>query len=680
MCFDKKWICRAACLLAFFLVTMLLSITAHARTEEIEIIRVAGDNNFPPFEYVADSGSFTGFNIDIMNAISIETGVKIEYVPMPWNDAIEALRTGKIDAIQGMKYSKARDQIFDFSDPYFISSQGIFVLKNNAYIFQLDDLKGRKIAVQKGDIANDMLRRVPGITLVEANSQEEAVQSLLQGEVDAFVGNRYTGQYFLQKKNQQSLIKIVGEPIAPTDYGVAVMPENKRLLSIINRGIARIKSDGTYEKIERKWMGEYILPSSSRLQDILHYLEFGLAISVLVFGVVLWWNRLLKKEVNRRTLLIASMNQQLKEKMTLLEENVQFQQQLLDSTYSFYVTLDVTGRIVMMNRKAIQYLGLEQSLLGKPLASTVLAQFIPARQVEDVLQGGNAYLQQESIWEGATHIARGEQRMIQYSIIPITSMTREITGVIINFQDITEQKDLEKKMEHEDRLRSLGQLTLGIAHEIRNPLMSIFTYTQLLPKKLDNPRFRDFFIKQVPSEIMRLNTLVNDLFDYARPKPSQPICFSLDEQIDGVIQLCHQQIREKQIDVSFQWQKKPLLAKADLHQAKQIWINLILNALDVMEPGGKLTIRGFLENGLAVVEIEDSGPGISHDDKYKIFEPFYTTKGHGVGLGLSITYRLIQENHGSIDVKSQRGIGTTMIVQLPALQEGMEEYASADHH
>lgn len=113
------------------------------------MIRVAGDNNFPPFEYLSDSGVYTGFNVDIMNAVSIETGIRFEYYPMPWNEAVQAMRSGKVDAIQGMKYNQEREEIYDFSAPYFTSSQGIFVLKDNMYIRKIEDLKGRKVAVQK---------------------------------------------------------------------------------------------------------------------------------------------------------------------------------------------------------------------------------------------------------------------------------------------------------------------------------------------------------------------------------------------------------------------------------------------------------------------------------------------------------------------------------------------------
>lgn len=653
-----------------FVLLMIMGMTIPSEVHQEKVIRIAGDNNFPPFEYFAQSGVFSGFNVDIMNAISIETGMRIEFIPLPWNEALEALRNGQVDAVQGMKYSPARDKLYDFSAPYFLSSQGIFVRTDNMHIFEIGDLNGRKVSIQKADIAGDLFRGLQKTNFIETDSQEEAVQLLLDGKVDAFVGNRITGQYFLQKNNQQSQIKIVGDPINPTDYGVAVLPKNAQLLTEINKAISRIKQNGTYDKIERKWFGEYIMPSTLNLDRLRLYLEWGSGIGLMIVLGILWWNRMLKKEVQRRTFQIHAINRELEEKMALLEENLQFQQQLLNSTYSFYVTLTQHGRIFLMNRKAVDFLEAEHHLAGLPMSGTILAEFIPSGQVEDVLQQGSTYLGQEIVWERERN-EQTQQLVIRYNIFPITSNAKEITGAIINFHDVTKQKDMEKKLESENRLRSLGQLILGIAHEIRNPLTSILTYTQLLPTKFDNPKFRNFFAQQVPSEILRLNDLVNDLLEYARPKPPHPSRFRAAELMEAVLQLCSQKAKEKKIHVSLNL-PPDLYIQADVNQTKQMWINVVLNAIESMDEHGKLNIRGYSEGQMAVIEVEDNGHGMTPEDKYRIFEPFFSTKAQGVGLGLSITYQLIKENGGAIDLHSQPGNGTTMIIRLPLPQEETE--------
>ncbi|MED4583571.1 transporter substrate-binding domain-containing protein [Brevibacillus choshinensis] len=657
-------------LLIGMVLLMIMGMTIPSEVHQEKVIRIAGDNNFPPFEYFAQSGVFSGFNVDIMNAISIETGMRIEFIPLPWNEALEALRNGQVDAVQGMKYSPARDKLYDFSAPYFLSSQGIFVRTDNMHIFEIGDLNGRKVSIQKADIAGDLFRELQKTNFIETDSQEEAVQLLLDGKVDAFVGNRITGQYFLQKNNQQSQIKIVGDPINPTNYGVAVLPKNVQLLTEINKAILKIKQNGTYDKIERKWFGEYIMPSTLNLDRLRLFLEWGSGIGLLIVLGFLWWNRMLKKEVQRRTFQIHAINRELEEKMALLEENLQFQQQLLNSTYSFYVTLTQHGRIFLMNRKAVDFLDADQHLVGLPMSGTILAEFIPSGQVEDVLQKGSTFLEQEIVWERERD-GQAQQLVIRYNIFPITSNAKEITGAIINFHDVTKQKDMEKKLESENRLRSLGQLILGIAHEIRNPLTSILTYTQLLPTKFDNPKFRNFFAQQVPSEILRLNDLVNDLLEYARPKPPHPTRFRAAELMEAVLQLCSQKAKEKKILVSLDL-PTDLYIQADVNQTKQMWINVVLNAIESMDEKGKLSIRGYSEGQMAVIEVEDNGHGMTPEDKYRIFEPFFSTKAHGVGLGLSITYQLIKENGGAINLHSQPGNGTTMIICLPLPQEETE--------
>ncbi|RNB87181.1 histidine kinase [Brevibacillus fluminis] len=655
---------------AILLFFLLIAFALPGSAERQKVIRIAGDNNFPPFEYFAQSGVYSGFNVDMMNAISLETGMNIEFVPLPWDEALKALQNGEVDAVQGMKYSPARDAIYDFSDPYFTSSQGIFVRKDNMYIFQIDDLDGRRIAIQKGDIANDLLRKHHNAQFVTTSSQEEAVQLLLAGKVDAFVGNRITGQYFIQKTNQQDQIKIVGEPINPTDYGVAVMPRNHALLKDINKAILRLKQNGTYDKIERKWFGEYIMPNAPNLYAIMKVLQIVLIVVGTIVVIVLWWNRVLKREVKRRTVQIGAINQQLKEKMEQLEENVQFQQQLLDSTYSFYVTLDKGETVSRMNRKAARYLGGASSLVGLPMHETLLSSIIPREEVVAALTRGEATLQKETVWNKPV-MDDGVQRTLRYNIFPIVSPAQEITGAIINFMDVTEQVELEKKMEQEERLRSLGQLILGIAHEIRNPLTSILTYTELLPTKFDNPKFRAFFSEQVPGEIKRLNGLVSDLLDYARPKQPHPVSFAAGELIEAVLGLCQQNIKERGVDVHVQMEAG-LMLYTDFNQTKQVAINIILNGVEAMQPGGQLTIQGTRDGTLAKLLITDTGEGIAPDDRYRVFEPFYTTKPHGVGLGLPTTYHLVKENGGTIDIESKQGSGTSVIIRLPMPQEGSE--------
>lgn len=164
------------------------------------VIKIGGDNNYPPYEFTDEDGNFRGFNVDMMRAIGIELGLEIELIPMSWQEAMEALERGEVDAIQGMTKSKIREEKFDFTLPLVTNSQAIFVLKDTNYISSIEDLKGRKASFQEGDISYELSLEVKNIIHYIRTNQEEAIDLLLDGQVDAFIGNRLTGIYYLQKK------------------------------------------------------------------------------------------------------------------------------------------------------------------------------------------------------------------------------------------------------------------------------------------------------------------------------------------------------------------------------------------------------------------------------------------------------------------------------------------------
>ncbi|MCY9666640.1 transporter substrate-binding domain-containing protein [Paenibacillus alginolyticus] len=514
----------------------LLSSAAEGTPSEIrQVIRVAGDNRFPPFEFEAN-GTFQGFNVDMMNALSIETGIKFEFYPMPWSEALKALEAGRVDAIQGMKYSKERSSVYAYSEPYFTSTQAIFVLKDNYSVFSLGDLQHRKTAVQEGDISGEALQRLQNAVVLAEENQDKAIKMLLDHKVDAFIGNQITGQYLLQSNGQQDKVKLVGDPISPTDYGMVVLKRNEQLLEPINVGLRKIKTNGTYPKIERKWFGEYIYPSPRNIRGLLTYFIIGLFAITCVLLIILWWNFTLKKELKKRV-----------------------------DTYK--KTLDELAR--------------------------------------------------------------------------------------------------------KDRMQSLGQLVAGIAHEIRNPITSILSYAQLLPTKYENKEYREFFAQHVTGEVMRLNRIVGELLDFSRDKPPEKATFHIGETIQAVV-LLFQQLFEKQRIVVRLEVPETCVAWADAQQIKQVLINLFKNAIDAMEDGGQLQIKAYSDSPHVMMTIEDTGQGIDPQDLANIYEPFFTRKTGGVGLGLSICYQLMTENNGGIEVVSRKGTGTKVTLKLPGEQEENE--------
>ena len=284
----------------------------------------------------------------------------------------------------------------------------------------------------------------------------------------------------------------------------------------------------------------------------------------------------------------------------------------------------------------------------------------------------------------------------QFDVIPLEyyfeillfNLTGFVTGLMssrINFQSMRAEKnmkqleesftqlreqanlivEIEDQLRQADRLTALGELSAGMAHEIRNPLGSIRGTAEILRDALpDDNRYTEFS-QILIKEVDRLNRVVEDFLNFARPTTDEQRDFKPNEILHEVLQLCCQQSTKSRIKIH--WQEKPLpAAVGDAAQFKQVFLNLILNALQAMSAGGELWIETAVNAQQQIVlTFRDSGPGIPAADLDRIFNPFFTTKEKGTGLGLAITYRIIQNHCGQISVKNSSAGGAefTMILK-----------------
>jgi len=228
-----------------------------------------------------------------------------------------------------------------------------------------------------------------------------------------------------------------------------------------------------------------------------------------------------------------------------------------------------------------------------------------------------------------------------------------------------------KKMIRSNRLAAVGTMVAGLVHEIRNPMVAIQSFLQLLPRKWDDKDFLRKYLEIAQGEANRIESLLENMLSFARP--SRPVLrdCDLNALVGKNIQLLEFQARRKSIQLEFQKDVDLPSAFADPSQILQVLQNLGLNAVQAMEPKGKLLFRTFSREGekdalWVGVEVRDTGPGIPPEDLEKIFDPFFTTKAEGTGLGLSIAYQIINEHEGRIEVESKLGTGTTFFVRLPA--------------
>jgi len=240
-----------------------------------------------------------------------------------------------------------------------------------------------------------------------------------------------------------------------------------------------------------------------------------------------------------------------------------------------------------------------------------------------------------------------------------------------------------KKMVRSNRLAAVGTMVSGLVHEIRNPMVAIQSFLQLMPRKMEDREFLMRYVQIAQGEADRIEKLLENMLSFARPaRPVLRLC-DMNELVDRTIQLLDFQARRTNIRVAFEKDSSLPTVYTDPNQMAQVLQNLGMNALQAMERSGELTFRTFLSQGRrggarVALEIRDTGPGIRPDHLDKVFDPFFTTKDEGTGLGLSISYQVVNEHHGMLEVSSQPGEGTTFRITLPLAEEQYRERSERD--
>jgi nitrogen-specific signal transduction histidine kinase len=268
----------------------------------------------------------------------------------------------------------------------------------------------------------------------------------------------------------------------------------------------------------------------------------------------------------------------------------------------------------------------------------------------------------------------------------------EMLGALVVLTDITALKRLEMQIRRSDRLASIGTLSAGMAHEIKNPLVSIKTFAQLLPERYQDSDFRDTFSNLIGHEIDRIDSLVNQLLRFARPAKPVLAPMHVHDVLEKSLKLVGHRLYQKEIKLTRSWQADVDTIRADADQLEQVFLNFFLNAMDAMKRGGELRVATEIHpatewvtaisgthgdsHEILRISIRDDGEGIRKEDIPHVFDPFFTTKDYGTGLGLSVVHGIIQEHGGQIEVESELKKGTAFHILLPLVRFAQEVAAA----
>jgi len=340
------------------------------------------------------------------------------------------------------------------------------------------------------------------------------------------------------------------------------------------------------------------------------------------------------------------LRQKAEDKATIIEG---YNENILQSVPSGVISLDEALRVTKVNLSAEKILEIKrESTIGKHHTDVLNKPITDLLNDKKIIERGEiTYLTPAGrrIWLGLT-------------LSPLKDREDNIIGQILIFTDLTQLKALEAQMELRSRLSSLGEISAGIAHELRNPMAVIAGYTQLLSKKAD-PSLKPT-VDAITTEINVMNRIISDFLSFAKPAELAISDVDLKKITENCIVTL---VRERNnIKVHLDIENLPVI-KGDEILLRQAFTNLIQNAVEAMPAGGDLTIK-YATSNLLEVMVSDTGPGIAEDMADKIFLPFFTTKDRGTGLGLSLVQKIIVSHGGSISVDSSKR-GATFRIRLP---------------
>lgn len=342
----------------------------------------------------------------------------------------------------------------------------------------------------------------------------------------------------------------------------------------------------------------------------------------------------------------------------LVQETTAFSSEILRTLPVGIIATDMDDRITSINPAAQGITGLNRAAV----TGRSLRELLPG--VWAVLEGRT---EQDAASEQEAWCMVGETRRVPLAISASHIVTEEgeAIGTALIMRDLGEIRRLQSELRRRDRLVALGNMAAGIAHEVRNPLSAIKGlarfFMEASPEGSDESRMADIMTK----EVLRLDKVVGDLLDFARPDVLNLTDVALNELVERSYDMVRSDMDARNIRFEADLPQPPLSVRLDRDRMTQVLLNLFLNAVQAMPDGGKLTVRGRMEGSELALEVSDTGCGIAPERLADIFSPYFTTKASGTGLGLSIVHKIVEAHDGTIEVASTPGEGTVFKLRFP---------------
>ena len=342
-----------------------------------------------------------------------------------------------------------------------------------------------------------------------------------------------------------------------------------------------------------------------------------------------------------------------------------FSENIVESLHVGVLAVDLSGSVESWNTRMEQLFGVSrQEAVGAQLDS-----LLPAELTSEIAARGDGEQITGIYKQRLQH--QGRSLTLNVSITPLVSKSGDRIGRLLLFDDVTQREHMEEQMSQTEKLTSLGLLAAGVAHEVNTPLAVISNYIQMLAKQMPENDPRHSIIEKIVKQTFRASEIVNNLLNFSRTGAAEIANVDVNHVVEETLSLVSHPLKTSQIQVVKNLGDGLPAVRGSANKLQQVFLNLFLNARDAMPSGGILEVRTSAHNGSVEIEVVDTGAGIPREHIHRIFDPFFTTKasGRGTGLGLSVSYGIIKEHAGKVDVRSAPGKGTSFHVEFPAVRK-----------
>jgi hypothetical protein len=369
----------------------------------------------------------------------------------------------------------------------------------------------------------------------------------------------------------------------------------------------------------------------------------------------------------------ARLYGQLSHKAEEIEELRLFSDSVVESLSAGLLVIDPDDRVLLWNRRMEALVGLERGRAkGRRLASLFEKPFVETLRaaMRDSPEGTSLY--RVPLKPGTT-----DPRQVVLVTVTISPMRmeHEQTGWIIGLEDVTDRASMEEQLRLSEKMAAIGLLAAGVAHEVNTPLTGISSFTQMLLEKSEPDDPRTQLLEKIERQTFRAAKIISSLLNLARPSSGETGPVEVNAVIGDVLSLLEHQFKVGKIQVRRELAAQGVVVRGVEYKLQQVFLNLFLNARDAMPSGGWLSVATRVNEASAIIEVADTGVGIPSELLARIYDPFFTTKpeGRGTGLGLSVTYGIVQEHHGTLTCDSDPDQGTRFRLTLPLLDARARE-------